>query len=529
MRAWKTRFPKDDPPDLDLDFSGSAAVEGNSINSQTAPPPPNKVTLQEALKEHEEKVKVLQKQLYQSEFVVSFLWELMREESTNNNKPQGTAKPKEEDADTVDGGVELEDSHSASESSKSNVKVSSLKEDTHVVDTEINQLGLDPVSQRRQTTPVDVSTVQRKESVRNLVNNFEKQEDVPCSPNKVVGPIVNKGIPTLERTPEDTVTEPAGANPSTGNFVFSNFKKNKHRPPLTKTYSDPSSVVVKPKLAPIPAPRPSKRGPVLGNQQRHSACPLTESICEQSEFVDQSIVERPTISPRPVSGLLQEGSHQVAVVPPCVNTNTTEVPVSKQSDKAPNGEVPKSKVSKPPRLRPLKRSGRSKSKEAQSPVSLTSPDSDLQAARDNNRDGSMKRSQVPRAPYDNVTIPLSPRQGNSDDEVIYDEPIPVSKSDAESESSSEDEDPIYYNILLMKHQSLNHVSMNAETIYASVDLQKKKLEQNAKRLSRRFSSSDDEMQSKSSQGSSYMPSLPEDGQMPFVQLDVGKCRLEHVE
>ena len=72
-----------------------------------------------------------------------------------------------------------------------------------------------------------------------------------------------------------------------------------------------------------------------------------------------------------------------------------------------------------------------------------------------------------------------------DDGTIYDSPIPVNREEVEESSSDEDE-PIYWNLMQLKQEMLTKVSMDANAIYASVNLQKKDLERQARRLSQSF-------------------------------------------
>lgn len=78
------------------------------------------------------------------------------------------------------------------------------------------------------------------------------------------------------------------------------------------------------------------------------------------------------------------------------------------------------------------------------------------------------------------------------EEPIYEEPIAVNRQQLEEDESSSDDEPVYYNLMLMKKKSLGQVSQSlkaAGTLYGSVDLQKQQLEKQAQRLSRRYSAS----------------------------------------
>jgi hypothetical protein len=79
----------------------------------------------------------------------------------------------------------------------------------------------------------------------------------------------------------------------------------------------------------------------------------------------------------------------------------------------------------------------------------------------------------------------------SSGEVIYEEPIPVQRDKIEDASSSDEDEPVYQNLLLLKHQSLSRGRSQAGSgMFSSMDFQKHHLQKKAERLSRRFSSLD---------------------------------------
>lgn len=76
---------------------------------------------------------------------------------------------------------------------------------------------------------------------------------------------------------------------------------------------------------------------------------------------------------------------------------------------------------------------------------------------------------------------------------IYDEPIPLTGAVVDDDGSSSDEEPIYHNLMLLKKQQQ---SMDSR-LYSSVDIFKTRLEQDAQRLSHRFSTTTEKQKRKS--------------------------------
>ena len=80
---------------------------------------------------------------------------------------------------------------------------------------------------------------------------------------------------------------------------------------------------------------------------------------------------------------------------------------------------------------------------------------------------------------------LSQKNSQSgDSNHIYDEPIPVKKDQCDDDASSSDEEPVYYNLYLLKQKQ---AMIDSRMTLASFDHHKKRLENEAKKLSCRFS------------------------------------------
>ena len=63
-------------------------------------------------------------------------------------------------------------------------------------------------------------------------------------------------------------------------------------------------------------------------------------------------------------------------------------------------------------------------------------------------------------------------------EHIYDAPVPVGGENAESDSSSDEEEPIYFNILLLKQRTMQ----KTHTMYSSMDNQKERVEKPGEKI-----------------------------------------------
>ena len=205
----------------------------------------------------------------------------------------------------------------------------------------------------------------------------------------------------------------------------------------------PSDTLDRNKRPPVPAPRPSIKGP---NFRR---------------------------------GNMQWGSLKVNMMRSESNESTNSLPAHLDDP----GDPPQFEHSSGtvPMLKPLKK--RSESDDSNIP--------------DTNRAGAVARCGSNKYPHNYANLDVSENRRLSegcssleaahDESQVYDEPVPVNKDEVEVDTSSDEEEPIYYNIALMKSKSLKKASMEAQKIYASLDFQKEALEKKAKRLSKRYS------------------------------------------
>ena len=82
-----------------------------------------------------------------------------------------------------------------------------------------------------------------------------------------------------------------------------------------------------------------------------------------------------------------------------------------------------------------------------------------------------------------------PKDSKPQGEVIYEEPIPVQRDRVEEVSSSDEDEPVYQNLFLLKHQ-MSGKTQSGSSMFTSMDYQKRHLHKKAERLSRRYSSLD---------------------------------------
>ena len=101
------------------------------------------------------------------------------------------------------------------------------------------------------------------------------------------------------------------------------------------------------------------------------------------------------------------------------------------------------------------------------------------------------------------------------EERIYDEPFAVVKGEVDESAESSDEEPVYYNVLLMKHQSM---ATSHAPVYANTSvLEKKRADMAAKCLTDRTSSTSSGMYSPSKLDTSLSPTGKD--------LTLAKCML----
>ena len=454
-RAWRTRFPGDPLPDL------TCFHPGNDREGLTS-----------ALRQVELRRDSLQKELEHCNFIITFLSSLTDQSDNKNNtlKHGDTAllsKPESKSDSVGKGKAKGKVEHVVPQSSPVTSKpvssfVHTFTENTPVpsfTSTATKPLKAD-VNDDINTTTATVDSIHMTHSsclteqtdVIKYDSNGptltpERTSNVSLSGSGGIcdGDKLTHSLPRLGQKSRPTVSETIQIvnrqdslrkvnsptdKPKLGTFATSLSKKGPpvaqktgNRPPLLKTLSQPETQMVDKKDKPTPAPRPSKHGPVFV-PNRHSAHPSLPCL----------------------SG---------GDTAPCAGIREETVPFSNLEI-----QIPKDKKNK-------------QNRKMEGKDGLSSDD----GITDSGSCSSIPSVVTQSNPLDCIVQPPDRDSRKMDDDVIYDEPIPVNRRQVESSDSSSDEeeqDPIYYNILLLKHQSMKISSLDmSESIYASVDKQRK--------------------------------------------------------
>ncbi len=240
---------------------------------------------------------------------------------------------------------------------------------------------------------------------------------------------------------------------------------------------------------PIPTPRPSVKGPAVAKKPTgssfKSALTRTDSSDSSSptetpnEYYGQIIVDERMRHPSSPSSLRRGQGVEKKVAPPLLKRRE-----KKQFDHSSHTETVQSSdpQSKDPHFDPLKDPHSVQKQESQdedfydnahfkNPPSVTSEAIGSPPLHDRasgiyrrgvyvNCDIDKNRQLLLQRQYrmDSKSSQHSATSMDSMDSTIYDNPVPVSREDGDT--SSDDEEPIYYNILLMKKHSLDKVSMS---------------------------------------------------------------------
>ncbi len=281
-------------------------------------------------------------------------------------------------------------------------------------------------------------------------------------------------------------------------------EKVKAKQLLSKTYSEGGTAERKHK-PPIPAPRLSRRGPTFkrpgsggsfkGILMRSESTDSTDSMQDTNSNPDTKDTEKQHVIPSPKNspGI----NRKVPMLKPLRNRSSTllithDLKTMDSTDTTVMDMSPSVNMTQDPEPTII---GETKADDSgvETGSGTISP--------------KTRRSQRTRYPhaYANVDIDLNrkiiigPDIGSTssdtlededyddDDKAIYDNPVPFNKDETD-DTSSDEEEPIYYNIMLMKKSTMQKLTMDHPgTIYASVDVERRDLERQAKRLSKRFS------------------------------------------
>ncbi len=337
---------------------------------------------------------------------------------------------------------------------------------------------------------------------------------------------VTAGLINVKSQTQNGVTEEKDQGLMT--TTFTTFKP---RPSLKDTKSKSVDVSEEGESRPVPAPRPSVKGPQLrGRGASHSMDAATPSPVSSPTTVTFPVtlkhvdVSRESSSAaagtNPVQGDIGDvktsstgrkshgGSKKGPPVPNKRQSsarqtfdNYENVDIIQGKPKIVNTKDQEHQSGTPPLI--------SRKPGVASGDNSGSPSHSPRVSRKNSRDPAPQPSPKPtrEAPTSvalDTSIPFnragirgsgqkSVKQNPVPEEPIYEDPIAVRKELVpEAEDSSSDEEPQYYNLMnMIKQQSLGRGHTLTSGIYASVDIQKRNLEKQAQRLSRRFSASVD--------------------------------------
>lgn len=407
--TWNARFPSCKPPDL-------ACFSGEQVT---------KTGLEESLRHTKQRINDLTEEIKQQEFIASFLHEKIFNSALIN-------------------GVTVEESED--------------------LDSPIPTIQ-DTKTDNANCQPVVYTNVDSQKQAVNIATDGQAGVYAGVSTFKPTSSIKHKTLKNSESPDLVTQSEPHRDRCSTLHFepghkppISTEHDHLLHRHSLKKTYSEPrrhSSLadsgtrdrksINKP---PVPAPRPSIRGPTFKPRAGVGSFLRTESTESADSFQDTV-----SLDSNPEQG--DSGTDSPGLTP----SNSPQV----------------SKA--PPLLRPLKNV---KMKDA----IIEDTNVHLTTFKKNSPTASPRPMKKPSYRHVNayatvdidytrkITIQDGETGSKSGDEEDndYDSPLAVNKDDLPDDTSSEDEEPVYLNIMLMKKQSMSKIP---ETIYASVNINKK--------------------------------------------------------
>lgn len=469
-RAWRGRFPTDVPPDLPLDTYDLQAIN-------------------KALLDCKAKISEYQKKLHQQEFVHEYLQDMLHKKKTNIRDDMSS--------DSVFRKESLERKGSGNS-----------KGFAYTIKPAITPFG--PVPQPVEVladTKVDLSKKpSNSESFR-----AKQQLLLQSSINKSLSEQDKEKIAAASKSSDDL------SQPSRGNYVNLDYSDVSDSRPLERTGSDGSLSArsSKKQSKPVPAPRPSIHGPSMGKDQAGAIAGefqerLSMKRAQSPVNLDKGEEKVRNKFNMPRRNHLYESVH-LPEVKPLNNGQQQQQPQQQLSHQAASSSQPSSTyITFKPRTMSVESSdsvgGMLSFKPLPSAKEVEVPDPPPPLfKRCNSSNGGLGdpgssscghlKDALPSKPpklssrTDSLdSYPESPRlpkKPHKRQEHIYDEPVPVGGQDPESDSSSDEEEPIYFNILLLKQKTMQ----KNKSMYASVDIQKKQVENQARRLSKKFTQS----------------------------------------
>ena len=444
-RAWRARFSADVPPELNLEKLDTQAIN-------------------KALLECKSKITDYQRKLHQQEFIHGYLWDMLNKRQTKSGD--------DTTSDAVFRKDSLERAGSNSKGFAYTIKPA-IQPNSQV--PEPVEVSMDTRSDPSKKTGNSDSFRARQLALQNSINKSLSEKD-------------REKLTAASKSSDDL------SQPSRGNYVNLDYSEVTDSRPLERTGSDGSlsSRSSKKYSKPVPAPRPSIQGPVMKDTARDQAGAIA------GEFQERLSLKR---AQSPVN--IDKGEEKVTNKFNRPRRNNQYESVHLPEQEPLNGQQQQPQPSYMHTFKPRTASVESSdsatgmssfkplpsAKEVEVPHRDSAPPPLFKRSNSTNgADNKPPKLATRTESLDSNINPESPRLPKKNlhrvKEHIYDAPVPIGGEEPDSDSSS-DEEPIYFNILLLKQKTLQ----KTHTMYASVDNQKRHVENQARRLSKKFTQS----------------------------------------
>ena len=519
QRSWKERFPGVEVPKLSCFHEGSVS------------------SIQQCFNETEQRIVTLKEKLQREEFLKHYLWKLHRE-CLNFDKggqhPHISLYSPTSDTRTDEEKFELDSPVPVVEIDPFDQKKEGLYKSSSID-------KLEPASGRSGSNN-SLNDINSKGDA--LDGNIRAKRDAPVNSRPSLGawrgkeantssdsststtPTVSPGISSfggIQGSVKDRLTRPGGRfrkDGDSGNSggVQAKIKKLGGSPltekrstfygggqakqdpvlntrtPLGKTYSEPGSTLERnttERLSqrnrpPVPLPRPSVKGPTFKNQ----SSPGPERKLADRRGSDNSLnspggMEGEASSP---ARLRKQKYHEYCEI---------EIASASSKDSYDSGgsaEDVRATAGGGDGLdhnltgSRIRRQALNRERDYVNVTLTTKPKTDTAIQPREGGGGGGPPMLKPRGRVDlcNTDSGSSASVSSKDDEEsnrLYDNPNRNTVLQEDDSSSDEDNEPIYFNIMLLKKEALQKASLDSSTIYASIDLEKKGLEREKRRLS----------------------------------------------
>ena len=467
-KAWRAKFHTDIPPDL-----GLGKMDSHDINK--------------ILLECKARMTEYQRKLHQQEFIHRYLTDILQKSKPNT---WADSISNVNDVNPASDNVDRSGSHDSLERKDGGI--------TYRIRPAIPPNT--PVSNRVEDP---IYAKPEKKQKPNSESFSVRQKLIESSINQNLYEHNHKKLEATSKTQSsDNLSQP-----NLGNYVSLDYSELSHNKLLGRTGSD-SSIPdsCKKFVKPIPTPRLSVKGPAIkdtvgaiaGELQERLSMKKTESPANVNKEEEKAVDKRNLV----------RRNHQYDSV------YFDELPNTRGQMQQVYPMAPQQPATQPPYMHTLK--PRTLSTESSDSASILSSFRPLPSAKEVEyphhdsppplykcADGvgsafsSVPETVQPKASkmdgraksFDSNVSPESPKLQkitvkHAAKEHIYDAPVPVRSQDHESDSSS-DEEPIYLNILLLKQRTMQ----KTQTMYSSLDDQKKQVENRARHLSKKFTQS----------------------------------------